>query len=188
VVSTGTQSITVAAGRSGSAFYRVTTPRTSGDRPLVGVSGTVVQVGQAAAGHAGSPDSLAIVLAPEVRWTIDLDGGTSVATVDMSSGELTALHFGGGVSSASVRLPPPRGTQTVLVGGGASELDIVATSGAPAQIAVADGASQVVFDGESHDGVAGGTVFADPAWSTAVDRYDVDLASGVAAVDFSRMS
>jgi hypothetical protein len=187
-VTTGTRNLRVKVDQLGGALFRVETPSNSGVHPLVRLDGNTVRVGQTSSGRRLGRDDLEVFLTPSVRWTINLNGGSSVATVNLSGGALAALNFRSGVSQASVWLPAPDGDQAVRLLGGATDLSIVATSTAPAQVTVAGGASRVVFDGMSHEGVAGGTVFGDPTWAAATHRYSIDLASGVSVFHFSRAS
>jgi hypothetical protein len=121
-----------------------------------------------------------------VRWTINLDGGATTETINMKKGSLSYLSFGAGVAMASVRLPGPVGTITLTLAGGATQLLVVAQSGAPAQVKAVGGASQVSLDGISHTAEAGGSVFADPAWASSYNRYAIDLLAGFSAFQMSR--
>ena len=125
-------------------------------------------------------------LARHVRWTIDLDGGATTETVNMSKGSLVLPVLRCRCGRASVRLPAPVGTLTLTLAGGATQLLVAAPPGAPAEVKVVGGASQVSLDGIGHTGVAGGSVFVDPAWATSPNRYDIDLVAGVSEFEMSR--
>lgn len=185
-VDSGTTSVDVSAGTSSALLYRVSTPAGSGVRPLTTLDDGVLRVSQTTDGdHHGVP-TIDIQLARRVRWTINLDGGATTETVDMSKGSLASLSFGAGVARASVRLPAPVGTLTLTLAGGATQLLVAAPPGAPAEVKVVGGASQVSLDGIGHTGVAGGSVFVDPAWATSPNRYDIDLVAGVSEFEMSR--
>jgi hypothetical protein len=143
-------------------------------------------VSQAADGRGNGVPTMAIALARGVRWTVNLDGGASTEMVDMQKGSLSSLSFGAGVAVASVRLPAPVGTLMLTLVGGATQLPVVAPSGPSAEVKVVGGAGDVSLDGISHTGVAGGSVFADPAWTTSSDRFAVDLLAGVSEFRLSR--
>jgi hypothetical protein len=185
-VTSGAQTVHVEVGHIGGALFRVETSSHSGLRPVARFAGSTLRVAQASSGHGSGPDILTVLLSPGVRWTINLNGGSSQASVDLVGGALTTLSFGKGVSTATVRLPAPVGSEMVRLLGGATSLSIVAPSKAPARVTAGGGASQVVFEGVRHVGVAGGTVFDDTAWATAINRYTIDLASGVSVFRFSR--
>jgi hypothetical protein len=185
-VVSGTTSVVVTAGAPSGRLYRVHTPVGSGVRPLATLDGGTLRVAQTVDGtHHGVP-TIDIQLARGVRWRINLDGGATTETVNMQKGALSSLSFGAGVAMASVRLPAPVGTLTLRLAGGASQLLVVAPPGAPAQVDAVGGASQVRLDGASHTGVAGGSVFSEPAWATAHDRYRFDLTAGVSDFELSR--
>jgi hypothetical protein len=185
-VVSGTTSVEVSAGTLPGLLYRVRTPVGSGIRPLVTLEGATLRVGQTGDGvHTGVP-TIDVQLARGVRWTINLDGGATTETVNMEKGSLSALSFGAGVSMASVRLPAPVGTLTLTLAGGATQLLVAAPPGAPAEVKVAGGASQVSLDGLGHTGVAGGSVFSDPGWSSSYNRYAIDLLAGVSEFRLNR--
>jgi hypothetical protein len=185
-VVSGTTSVVVTAGAPSGRLYRVHTPAGSGIRPLATLDGGTLRVAQIADRPGHGVPTIDIQLARGVRWTINLDGGASTETVNMQRGALSSLSFGAGVSMASVRLPAPVGTLTLRLAGGASQLLVVAPPGTPAQLDVVGGASEVRFDGVSHTGVAGGSVFSEPAWATAPNRYRIDLTAGVSDFELSR--
>jgi hypothetical protein len=182
----GTTSVVVSAGTGSGHLYRVRTPSGSGIRPLATLDDGTLRVGQTADGKDVGVPTLDVQLARGVRWTVNLDGGATTETVNMRKGALASLSFGAGVAQASVRLPAPVGTLTLTLAGGATQLIVVAPAGAPAEVRVVGGASQVNLDGVSHTGVTGGSIFADPAWASSYDRYDVDLLAGVSNFEMSR--
>jgi hypothetical protein len=185
-VVTGTTSVAVSAGTRSGLLYRVRTPAGSGIRPLATLDHGTLRVGQTSDGDDSGLPVLDIALARGVRWTINLDGGATTETVNMGEGSLASLSFGVGVATASVRLPAPVGTLTVTLAGGATRLLVEAPSGAPAEVKVVGGASEVSLDGTSHTGVAGGTVLADPTWAGVENRYAINLLAGVSQFQLSR--
>jgi len=182
----GSTAVRVSNRPLGADLYRVSTPEGSGTRPLASRRGRTVLVGDASTAARSGVPTLDVTLARGVRWTIDLDGGATTETVDMEGGRLSALDFGGGVSRASVELPAPVGTETVTLTGGASQLLVVAPPGPPAQVSAVGGASDGVVDGARHTGVAGGSVFTDPGWSTSRNRYAIALTAGVSDFRMTR--
>jgi hypothetical protein len=188
VVTSGFTAVDVSSGALGPALFSARTPRGSGIVPVAHGHGSTVDIGQRSVGpRSASEQTLSVVLARGVRWDIDLDGGASRETVDMHLGRLSSLRFGAGVSSAAVRLPAPDGTLTLTLAGGASRLAVEAPAGPPAQVRALGGASTVSVDGTVHSGVAGGTVFTDPGWSTAANRYLLNLTSGVSDMQLTRI-
>jgi hypothetical protein len=185
-VVSGVTSVEVSAGTRSGRLYQVRTPAGSGIRPLATLDNDTLRVGQTADGKEVGVPTLDIELARGVRWTVNLDGGATTETVNMTKGSLASLSFGSGVAQASVQLPIPSGTLRLTLAGGATQLSVVAPGGAPAEVKVIGGAGQVSFDGTSHAGVAGGSIFADPAWVGSHNRYAVDLLAGVSDFEMSR--
>jgi hypothetical protein len=185
-VVSGTTSVVVSAGAPAGRLYRVHTPNGSGIRPLATLDGGTLRVAQTADGTRDGVPTIDIQLARGVLWRINLDGGATTETVNMRGGTLSSLSFGAGVSMASVRLPVPVGTLTLRLAGGASQLLVVAPPGPPAHVEAIGGAGAVRLDGVNHTGVAGGSVFSDPAWATAHDRYRIDLTAGVSDFELRR--
>jgi hypothetical protein len=185
-VVSGVTSVEVSAGTRPGLLYRVSTPAGSGIRPFATLDRGTLRVGQAASGTRSGVATIDIQLALGVRWTINLDGGASTETVNMTKGSVSSIVFGAGVAMASVRLPAAVGTLTVTLAGGATQLVLVAPAGEPAEVKVVGGASDVSLDGTSHVGVAGGSVFTEPAWPDAHNRYSIDLVAGVSSFQMSR--
>ena len=185
-VVSGTTSVQVSTGIRSGLLYRVSSPAGSGIRPLVTLDHGTLRVGQTSDGDKNRVATIDIQLARGVRWAVNLDGGATTETVNMDKGSLSSLSFGAGVAMAYVRLPAPVGTLTLTLAGGATQLLVVASSGAPAQVKVVGGASQVSLYGSAHTGVAGGSVFADPAWAHSNNRYAIDLLTGVSDFQMSR--
>jgi hypothetical protein len=185
-VESGTSALRVSAGTEPGLLYRVSTPDGSGIRPLASLNHGILRVSQTSDGKARGAQTMDIRLARGVRWTINLDGGATSERINMERGALSSLTFGAGVSTASVKLPTPDGTLTLTLAGGATQLLVSAPPGAPAAVKVAGGASQVSLDGISQSGVSGGSVFADPGWSSSHNRYFINLLSGVSNFRMSR--
>jgi hypothetical protein len=185
-VTSGATAVLVSARSLGGVLYRVDTPVDSGIRPLAQMNGDTVVVGQTATAGKSGVATLDISLARGVRWTINLDGGATTETVDMTAGLVRGLNFGAGVSRATVHLPAAKGTEHLTMAGGASELTISAPPDLPAQVDAVGGASQILLDGVTHNGVAGGSVFQDSGWSTAVNRYSITLTAGVSDFQLTR--
>jgi hypothetical protein len=54
--------------------------------------------------------------------------------------------------------------------------------GVAAQVRVRSGVGNLTLDGTSRSGVSGGAVYPLGGYASARDRYDIDLATGVAAL------
>jgi hypothetical protein len=89
-----------------------------------------------------------------------------------------------GTSQLVMRLPRPRGTVTIVLAGGASQVSLSAPAGVPARLVLSGGAATATLAGQTTAGVAGGTVLTAPGWAAAADRYDIEARAGVSAIAF----
>lgn len=183
-VQSGSDSVTVQASDIGGDLYRVTTPPNAGVKPSVVRDGDRVQVFLAS--HGSGPAAVTILVSPDVRWRMRFDGGAKDVVADLRHGRVSAVDFAAGYAHISLDLPKPKGTVAVQMNGGASEFALHAPRSIPVRVAVDGGAASVVLDGAAHTGVAGGTVFTPPAWSSTTNRYDVLAHAGVSALTLSR--
>ena len=181
----GADVVQVGVGDLGTALFQVSTPAESKVVPKVHVDGPAVVAGLRDTGFAG-PALVTVVLSDDVRWAVRLTGGASDQSVDLKGGPGGDVDFSGGTSRAEVSLPAGRGTQRVVLGGGASRLLVNLTGTAPVRVAAKNGAGEVTVDGQTRSGVPGGTVYTAPGWDIATDRFDIDATSGVSSVTVAR--
>jgi hypothetical protein len=179
-VVSGATTITVSAARLGGALLTASTPPDSGVAPEL-VDGRAVQVFLDQTGQPG-PAALRITLNSAVRWQLVFSGGSSQTAVDLTAARLVSADFTAGTSLISMRLPDPSGTATIVLAGGASQLNLSVPAGVPARLRLDGGASAVTLGGRSYTGIAGGTVLTDPGWASAANRYDIDAPAGVSTV------
>jgi hypothetical protein len=184
-VVSGATSVTVLSAPLGDDLYRVSTPARGGVRPLVRQAHGQVRVSLTGS---GGPASLKIVLSSAVVWSLRFGGGATGLDVDFRSGKLDALDLVAGDSHASLTLPRPSGTVRVAEQGGLSKLTARLAGATPVRLTVDGGAAHVTLNGVTHTGVAGGTVFTEPGWSAAADRYDLLARGGVSSVSIGRLS
>jgi hypothetical protein len=184
-LASGVATLTIHSGDIGGSLYRIVAPAGGGLAPAAVVSGDHV-VTQLVPSGTNGPSIVDVTLSSAVAWTIHLDGGATAATVDMRDGGLAGLDFGAGVSRIDVTLPKESGTLPVRMSGGSSEFTVHAPAGVPARVSLAGGGGSVTIDGETHTGIAGGTVFTPVGWAGALQRIDVDNTSGVSTFALDR--
>jgi hypothetical protein len=102
--------------------------------------------------------------------------------VFLGRGQLRGADFAAGSSRITMRLPRPRGTVTIMLAGGASQVSLATPAGVPARLRLDGGASTATLGGRNYTGIAGGTVLTGPGWTSAVDRYDIDAPAGVSTI------
>jgi hypothetical protein len=97
-----------------------------------------------------------------------------------------ARRFAAGSSRITMRLPRPRGTVTIVLAGGASQVSLAAPAGVPARLQLDGGAATATLGGRTYTGIAGGTVLTAPGWASAADRYDIEAPAGVSMISAGR--
>jgi hypothetical protein len=119
-----------------------------------------------------------ITLNGSIPWQIEIRGGVSDLTADLSGLQLSSLEVRGGASEIVATLPQPSGTVSVRVSGGASNVTLHRPVGIAARVHVSHGASKLTLD-EQHFGAIGGDVRLEtPDYHSTVDRYTIDVLAG----------
>jgi DNA-binding MarR family transcriptional regulator len=113
-----------------------------------------------------------------VPWDIQIRGGVSELTADLSALQLASLDVTGGASEVVVSLPPPSGTVRVTFSGGASKLSLRRPKGVPARLQVNGGVGKLAFDAQRLGAVGGETRLESPDYASAEDRYDIVISGG----------
>jgi hypothetical protein len=124
-----------------------------------------------------------IQLSSAVRWKLRLDGGTAEQDIDMSRGRLAGIELTGGAARVVLRLPTPKGTIPIKVGGGASEFDVQAA--VPVRVRLTKGADDAEIGGTTRHAVKAGTILTGAGWKTATNRYDITAAAKLNVVRVS---
>ncbi len=181
----GADVVQVRLGDLDGDLYEFSTPDDSKVAPTAAIQGIDLVAGLRETGQ-GGPAVLTVVLSDQVRWQIKLGGGAQDESVDLTGGPGGDVDFSAGTNRASVVLPAATGTQRVLLGGGANLLAVRLGGQAPARVAARGGASSVTVDGQTHTGVAGGSIWAPSGWDDAEARYDIDATSGVSTIVVER--
>jgi hypothetical protein len=180
-VLSGATSLTVGNAPLHGDLLRVSTPAGAGIKPDLVVSNGTVQLYLDSTGT-GGPAAVRVTLNSRVAWRLGFSGGSTQTAVFLGRGQLRGADFAAGSSQISMRLPRPRGTVTIVLAGGASQVSLATPAGVPARLQLDGGASTAVLGGQTYTGLAGGTVLAGPDWSRASDRYDIQAPAGVSAI------
>ncbi|WNM39678.1 hypothetical protein RMN56_32040 [Micromonospora halotolerans] len=177
-------SFTLRAADLGDDLYRVGAPDGAGVTPRPEVTGDLVRLRVQGNARSG-PAAVEVVLNSRVTWRLRLTGGVSEQQLDLGSARLAGIELAGGASRTGLRLPPLRGTLTVRVSGGVSELTVTVPGGSPARVRVAAGAGSVAVYDVRRTGVAAGQLVSSAGWDGARDRLDLDLTAGANTVNVS---
>lgn len=177
----GADAVGVRTTDLGGDLYRVTTADGARVRPVVTEEGGLLHLHLTHRDGPG-PAAVEVALSSAVRWRLEIDGGTGSLTADLRSGRVSGVDVVGGSGRVELALPAPHGTVPVRLVGGTSLWRVTHPAGVAVRARAGAGAGSMDVDGEARDGVAAGTELATPGWGTAVDRYDLDAAGGVAAL------
>jgi hypothetical protein len=119
-----------------------------------------------------------VALNAGIPWDVEVRGGASRLTADLSGLRLGSLKVDGGVSRLDVVLPAPSGIVTVVILGGASNVAIRRPEGVVARLRVDGGATNLTFD-DRHIGASGGELDLQSGdYDGDADRYDIAVTGG----------
>jgi hypothetical protein len=183
----GFTTIDVTAGVIGNDLFRATTAPGSGQIPVASVTGDVVTVAEHGTSTSNGVATIQIVVNPLATWSVSLDGGASVAVIDLSGARVAGVDVTQGVSSLELTLPAPQGTTQLALAAGASQVRVNLHGTEPVRATLSSGAGSVTIDGSTTSGIAAGSTFASPGWATAPDRVDIACSAGVGSVVVDRV-
>ncbi|WP_433531816.1 hypothetical protein ACQPYA_06945 [Micromonospora sp. CA-263727] len=169
----------------GEETYRVSTPRDASVRPVVSLSDGNLLTSLRGTDRDG-PALVEVVLHESVRWHVRLSGGAKEQHLDLRTARLGGVEFTAGANRIELTLPSPDGTLRTVLSGGASQVVVRLADDAPVQVRAGGGAGSVTVDGVTHSGVAGGSTFTPPEWTSTTDRYDLDATAGVSTLTVER--
>jgi len=177
-VVTAADTLRVTTGAMPGRLMEVSTPGNSGVRPHLVSSAGRVQLALMTTGQLG-PSAVSIELSNAVSWRLQFSGATSQTFLNLSNGQIASIDFTAGSSLIQMTLPRPAGTATISLAGGANQVNVTTPAGVAARLRLNAGASAATLAGQTHAGIASGTVLASPGWARAANRYDIDAPAGI---------
>jgi len=132
---------------------------------------------------AGDSRDLEIVLHPAVEWTVSVRGGLSRFEADFARGKLARLEISGGVSHASLDLPPAAGVVPVRISGGVSDLGLRRPAHTGVDLAVSGGISDLCLDDQSFGAIGGPARLTTDGGRVASSRYAVEISGGASDLE-----
>jgi hypothetical protein len=181
----GASSIAVHTRDLGDRLFQVETPAGGAHRPVVAVAGDEVRL-ELADREQNGVSAVEVELSAAVRWQVRILGGSTEQLIDLAEGRVSGVELTGGATRIELTLPPPAGTTTVRMSGGAGRWTVHQVGDAPVRVLVGGGAGSVTIDGTSESGVGAGTVFSPPGWDGAEDRVDIDAVAGMSTFVLDR--
>jgi hypothetical protein len=122
-----------------------------------------------------------LTLSGRVPWSIEARWGMSDIVADLDELELTRLEISGGASRLEVRLPRPRASVPIRVGGGASNVELIRPAGVPVRVRVGAGASYLTVDDVTiENGLR--KDLQSPGYDVTEERYDIEIGAGASKV------
>lgn len=166
----------------GDDLYRISSPSGSGVTVRPSVEDETVRLDVVAAG-ASEGRAVRVLLSERVAWRLRLEGGVSEQVLDLARARLLGVDLVGGSARTDLILPPvDRGTTTVRLIGGTSQLTVRVPGAPPVRVRAGAGAGAVVVRDERWNGVAAGALLSTPGWDRSVNRIFLDLVSGANTV------
>jgi uncharacterized membrane protein len=124
--------------------------------------------------------SARIALNTSIPWRLELRGGVSKLTADLTELQVTAVTFTSGAYQVDLRLPRPSGTVPISIDGGAGQFSVRRPDGVSVRVVSGGGIGELRFDGRPVTVVEAETTIQSPDYAGATDRYDLDLDGGMA--------
>lgn len=154
-IQSGANAIAVEGADLGDRLYRITIgPGGAHARVSTSPEGmvTVNRLG----GGSGPGLRLTVLLSERIPWAVDMGGGLTSATLDLSRLRLRSVAVTAGAESLEIELPQPRAVVLVTLTGGATSVEITAPQAVPMEVSVPAGVGSVALPGDSSASVGGG--------------------------------
>ncbi|MFD6568455.1 hypothetical protein [Micromonospora profundi] len=181
VLADGLASFDLRVADLGDDLYRMSSPAGSSVTVRPTVRGETVRLGVVDSGETGER-AARVLLNERVAWRIQLVGGVREQVLDLARARLLGVELVGGSARSEVVLPPVRGTTTVRLTGGTSQLDVRVPGSPPVRVRVVAGAGSVTVPDERWAGVAADSLLSTPGWDRSTDRLFLDLVAGAGVV------
>src|ERR687889_1467116 len=127
-----------------------------------------------------------VALNAGIPWDVEVSGGASRLTADLSGLRLRALKVDGGASRLEVVLPDPSGAVSVVILGGVSNGAIRRPEGVSARLRVEGGVTNLTFDDRRIGATGGELDLRSRGYEDAVDRYDIAVTGGANNMSIER--
>ena len=123
-----------------------------------------------------------LTLNPTIPWFIEVKGGLSELTADLSDLNVSGLQVKGGATDLRLALPVPVGTVPVELKGVVGALDVRRPEGVATQLSVKGAVSRLRFDDQWNGPAGPNAELQTPGFATAKNRYAIDLKGGASSV------
>ena len=127
-----------------------------------------------------------MTLNADVPWDLELEGGGSRLTGELSALPIRSLVVTGGASRLDLTLGAPQGEVPVRLVGGASDLRLKRPAGSAVRLHLIGGMSKVEMDGRPAKSFGGESYVDSDGAATATDRYAVEVVGGIGRLIIGR--
>jgi DNA-binding MarR family transcriptional regulator len=122
-------------------------------------------------------------LNPTIPWTMEILGGIQRVEADLRSIDVRRIDITGGMDRVQLELARPRGEVAVLLVGGARTIRIERPRDVPVRVTSQGGAASFVVDDTRVGKQGGQTTLESPGWTTARDRYQIEVVGGAKSIE-----
>jgi DNA-binding MarR family transcriptional regulator len=119
-----------------------------------------------------------VTLNAAIPWALEVRGGVSKLSADLSSVEVTAIDLSGGVTDVLFQLPEPKGRVQVSITGGASDVTLRRPRGVGARVEIKGGVSKLQLDEQQFGAIGGIARVQSKDYSPSAGRYDIQVLGG----------
>lgn len=127
-----------------------------------------------------------MTLNADVPWDLEIQGGASRVTGELTALPLRSLLVSGGASRLDLALGSPRGEVPVRLVGGASDLRVKRPAGSAVRLHVLGGMGKVEMDGRPSKAFGSETTMGSEGAAGATDVYAVEVVGGIGRVTIGR--
>lgn len=134
------------------------------------------------AGHG----EILIVLHPAVEWAIEIRGGLSKVSLDLSAGTVSQLDIAGGCNQVLIDLPPPTSAVPLRISGGAFKLGIRRPAETGVALCIGGGIAKLRLDDWSFEAIGGVANLTTGTLPPDAPLYQLTIAGGACDLSLER--
>ncbi len=132
----------------------------------------------------GTRRHVLVTLTDRIPWAIQIGGGAANLRLDLRHLQLSKLDISGGADQVDGQLASPKGAVVLAVSGGASNVTLQAPAHSEWRVMVSGGVSAVTINGSSHGSLGGDFQQQSPGYTSATNRFDIEISGGASHIDF----
>ena len=123
-----------------------------------------------------------IELCGGIPWSIRARMGMSHVVADLEDLELTDMEISAGMSHVEMRLPRPKQSVRLRIGGGVSNVELIRPTGVPVRVQIGGGVSKLTIDDLRLGSAGGKTDWRSPDYDQVEAGYDLRIGAGASKI------